>query len=141
MSDLHNNIVMAEEMDKIFYHRSDPQSPYEFMESAKWGKFIRYIEFAGDGFPSRQVDEFENGYLARYDREHWSDQFGTLADFKYGKTWRKHWGKPHFITREEFELKWHEVGKSPPFKLRRTDHPGPPPWIELFESGHWKGQP
>jgi len=132
---------MVRKMNTVFYDRSDPQSPHDFTESAEWGKFIRYIEFADDGFALRQVDEYENGYLVRYDRKYWNDHFGALADFRYGKTWVKHWREPHIITREEFQLKWDAAEKSPPFKWRRVDDPGPPPWIELFQSGRWKGQP
>ena len=131
---------MVKTIDELRYHRSPPQPRNEFKESVEWGGFIRYVEFGDDAFASRQVDEYENGYLVRYDREHWDDQFGTLADFRYGKTWVKHWGEPHAITREEFELKWDAAEKSPPYKWRRADHRGQPPWIELFRSGRWKGQ-
>ena len=87
------------------YLKSPPQAAYELKESFEWGGFVRYIEIGDDCFALRQIDEYENGYLARYDRYHWEDQFGTLADFRYGENWRKHWGEPNIIDAAVFEQK------------------------------------
>lgn len=124
------------------YLKSPPQKPYELKVSFEWGGFVRYIEIGDDLFATRQVDEYENGYLTCYDREHWEDQFGALADFRYGETWRKHWGESDtFIESTLFEQKWGEAANSPPLTMRQPSADSPPPWIALFESGKWKGQP
>jgi hypothetical protein len=131
---------MPTDIDAVRYQRSPPQSAYEFKDSFQWGASTRYIELGDDGFVLRQVDEYENGYLTRYDRVHWDDQFGTLADFRYGKKWIEHWGAPNVITRGEFDAKWTNAAVSPPFSTRRATSKDPPPWIVLYESGQWKGQ-
>jgi hypothetical protein len=122
------------------YTRSSTQKPYALKAAREWGEFVRYIEFGGDNFALRQVDEFANGFLVRFDRVHWDDQFGTLADFRLGKRWVEHWGEPDYIDEELFEAKWRAAEESYPFALRRSAFDGPPPWIALFESGRWKGQ-
>ncbi len=119
--------------------KRNQSNPYE--ESFDWGWFVTYAEYGSDGFASRSVVEYENGYLARYDRVHWQDQFGALPDFRMGKAWRKHWGEPNQITKEEFEAKWIEAESSGPFVLRTLPPAKKCPWIELFEAGKWKGQP
>ncbi len=70
---------MAHPVDAFRYQRSPTQEPYEFKDALDWGTFVRYIELGDDGFALRQVDEYQNGRLCRYDRTHWDDQFGTLA--------------------------------------------------------------
>src|SRR5262245_58179180 len=127
-------------MESPQYVRSPPQSPYELKDAFGWGRFVRYIEFGEDAFAVRQVDVYENGWSTCYDRQHWEDQFGSLADFRFGLTWVKHWGEPDLITREEFEARWKEAAGSPPYQMRRAAPVRPPPWITLYESGKWKGQ-
>lgn len=123
------------------YLKSPPQNPYELKESSAWGGFVRYIEIGDDCFATRQVDEYENGYMTCYDRDHWEDQFGTLADFRYGETWRKHWGESDIIIEVTmFEQKWNQAADSPPYSMRHPSPKSRPPWIVLFESGKWKGQ-
>jgi hypothetical protein len=108
----------------MMYAKSPPQGAYESKQSVDWGGFVRYIEFGDDAFALRQVDVFANGYLTRYDRIHWEDQFGTLADFRFGKTAVRHWGEPLLVTREEFESKWSEAATSPPNALKSGAWPG-----------------
>ena len=131
---------MLAQVDAVRYQRSPLQAPYPLKASFAWGQFVRYIELGDDGFASRQVDQYENGYLARYDRKHWDDQFGTLADFRFGATWQKHWGNPDVIDRVEFEYLWSQAEASPPFSDRAHSPPTSAPWISLFESGRWRGQ-
>ncbi|MBS0515642.1 MAG: hypothetical protein JSS16_09230 [Proteobacteria bacterium] len=132
--------MSASNVDKARYQKSPLQAAYTPKESFGWGSFVRYIELGDDGFTSRQVDAYENGYFTRYDRKHWEDQFGTLADFRYGETWQKHWGKPIVIARAEFELLWSQAAMSPPFQLRAASPSVQAPWLMLFESGRWQGQ-
>ncbi|MGA7829099.1 MAG: hypothetical protein WCA04_15685 [Geobacteraceae bacterium] len=124
----------------MLYLKSPLQQAHKLKDSFEWGGFIRYIEIGEDGFAFRQVDEYENGYLTRYDRNHWEDRFGTLADFRYGETWRKHWRESDFIEAAQFEQKWIQAGTSPPFATRQPSPSSSPPWITLFESGKWSGQ-
>jgi hypothetical protein len=118
-------------------HELEPNVP---TESLAWGKYVRYIEFGEDRFPLRQVDVYANGKAVAYDRERWYDQYGTLGDFRFGDLWISHWGNPMSIPAEEFAEVWQraELMRS---QLNATQSKaGPPPWIQLFESGAWKGQ-
>lgn len=123
------------------YLRSPANRPYELKDSAEWGDFVRYIELGDDSFALRQVDEYENGNLVWYNREHWNDQFGALADFRFGAKWVENWGPPTVITPQEFETKWRQATQSEARIPRRRTTLGPPPWITLFEAGKWQGQP
>ena len=90
---------------------------------------MRYIELGDDGYAMRQVDEFENGYLTRYDRNHWYDQYGSLADFHFGPAWVEHWGSPSVISSREFEDKWARASKSPVVAMKQPSPQSPPPWL------------
>lgn len=125
-------------IDLMWYVKSPVQPAYELKDAYSWGAFIRYIEFGDDAFANRQVDEYENGYLTRYDRVHWDDQFGTLATFRFGDRWIQHWGEPNRISTEEFEEKWIAAQESPPFGMRISGSEAQPPWIELHESKRGK---
>jgi hypothetical protein len=118
------------EIAAVRYHVSPVQDPYSFKDSESWGTFVRYIELADDAFVLRQVDEFANGYLTRYDRIHWDDQFGSLADFRFDELWISHWGQPVLITLSEFERKWTLAGSSPPMAQRNRSPQSQPPWIK-----------
>lgn len=120
---------MTPEISKYRYHRSPPQRPYPHKDSESWGSFVRYVELGDDGYAVRHVDEYENGNLSRYDREKWDDQFGTLANFRFGDSWIQHWGVPEPIAPEEFEAKWHAAGASPVMAAKRSAAKGPPPWL------------
>ena len=120
---------MPRDLDTFRYHRSPIQAPYELKHATAWGTFVRYVELGDDGFATRQVDEYANGNLTRYDRTHWDDQYGTLASLRFGKAWLQHWGKPVVITRDEFERKWVEAAKSGVSGLQLPSPSGPPPWL------------
>jgi hypothetical protein len=132
---------MVADIHAVRYLKSPVQPANALTDACHWGRFTRYMELGDDAFALRQVDEYENGHLTGYDRKHWTDQFGTLADFRYGRTWVKHWGEPNTIDRAEFEAKWNAAATSPPAAIRRASPVAPPPWIALYESGRWKGQP
>src|SRR5262245_41524291 len=111
---------MAADIARFRYSRSEAQGPYEYKDAESRGRFVRYVELGDDGYARRQVDEYENGYLSRYDRTHWDDQFGTLANFRFGEAWIRHWGAPIVITQAEFEDKWRRAGSSPAMALKRS---------------------
>ena len=121
--------LMTGDIDAARYLRSTLQGPHPFKDSEAWGHFVRYIELGDDGYALRQVDEYANGYLSRYDRTHWDDQFGMLADFQYGPKWLEHWGQPVAIARAEFEDKWRRAAESPAMALKQPSPLKPPPWI------------
>lgn len=98
------------------------------------------MEFGEDKFATRSVRLYENGYLTRYDRNHWEDSFGSLPDFRFGKSWKGAWGEPNPVTKEEFEFLWLAAKQSPPYKIRGPSPEKPCIWIELYESGKWEGQ-
>jgi len=120
---------MTSDLSAFRYHRSPIQAPYELKEAAEWGSFVRYIELHDDGFASRQVDEYANGYLNRYDRTHWDDQFGTLASLRFGEAWLQLWGQPVVITPSEFEEKWKAAASSVVSRLRTHPPAEGPPWL------------
>ena len=124
----------------VKYLKSPLQAPYALKDAFSWGTFVRYLELGEDSFALRQVDEYENGFLTRYDRDHWQDQFGSLADFRWGESWIAHWGEPSLVSKDSFEEKWAAAELSKPFAIRHTLPSGRPPWIVLFESGKWRGQ-
>jgi len=115
----------------VRFQRSPVQNAYPYKDSEAWGTFVRYIELSDDGYVLRQVDEYANGYLSRYDRAHWDDQFGTLAPFRFGERWVQNWGAPLVITQQEFETKWTRAGASPVMSLKQPSPQTPPPWIKL----------
>lgn len=123
------------------YLVSPKQDPYPLKESFEWGSYITYIEYGVDKFATRSVRIYENGYITRYDRVHWEDQFGALPDFRFGDKWIDNWGDPKTISAEEFEDKWEKAELSEPFKLRAPSPDRPCLWIELYEMGQWHGQP
>src|SRR5690348_17595057 len=96
------------------YVRSPRQEVYSNRDSEAWGAFVRFIELGEDGYALRQVDEYSNGFLTRYDRAHWEDQYGTLASVKFGEIWIRHWGEPEVIAADEFEARWAQASLSPP---------------------------
>ncbi len=122
------------------YIKSLEQAAYSLKDSYEWGKFVIYIEFGDDNFATRSVQVYKNGYITRYDREHWEDQFGSLPDFRFGKTWIEHWGNPNEISQNQFEQKWQSAEFSIPFKQRNRSPEEPCLWIQAFKSGEWDGQ-
>ena len=73
------------------YDMTPNQERLAGLPGAAWGKFTRYLEIGLDRYATRQVDWFENGYALRYDRDHYVDEFGTLADLRYSGNWTRWW--------------------------------------------------
>lgn len=116
------------------------QEPHEHGEASSWGRFSRYVELGEDEFALRQADVYENGYVVCYDRAHWQDQFGSLADFRFGALWQSHWGASNDVSAEDFERQWALGPMSPPYAQRNSSPPEPAPWIEQFRAGRFRGQ-
>jgi hypothetical protein len=95
-----------------------------------WGAFTRYIEIGDDLYPVRHVDVFANGYSLRYDRSHWFDELGMLAQMRYDKKkWEEWWGPSEETSSQEFEAVW-RAGESSPVRSMQLD-------LELMsEYGH-----
>jgi hypothetical protein len=85
---------------------------YEPMSA--WGVCTSYLEIGGDLYAMRQVDVYENGNALRYDREHWSDDFGAIGGMKCdAQRWQKAWGLDEKITAAEFEAAWALAERAP----------------------------
>jgi hypothetical protein len=97
----------------MFYQKAADQGPYLLEASRSWGRFIRYLEFGDDLHAVRHVDQFENGQLLSYDRSHWIDDYGMLADMKYSPRWKTSEWAATDITPEEFEKIWCAAARSP----------------------------
>ena len=120
---------MQSDVAAFRYLRSSVQAPYEYKDAYHWGAFTRYLEITADGFASRQVDEYANGYLSRYDRVHWDDQFGTLASLRFSEAWTREWGLPITVARTEFEARWEAASRSIVARLKSPSPNNPPPWL------------
>ena len=48
-------------------------------EHAAWGESWWYFEIGADGYPVRQVEEYDSGIRLRYGPEHQEDEFGCLG--------------------------------------------------------------
>jgi hypothetical protein len=81
--------------------------------TADWGPFCRYLEFGEDQFASRHVDVYSNGNCLRYDREHWVDKFGMLAEASNSQSCSDRRWSIEQTTRKEFEAIWNESKTAP----------------------------
>jgi len=79
----------------------------EYEPLASWGTSTRYLEIGDDRYATRHVDAYRNGHFLRYDRSHWVDEFGILADMRYDeRKWTKWWGQAARIAAADFESAW-----------------------------------
>jgi hypothetical protein len=116
------------------YDKTPDQEILEGLPASSWGKFTRYLEIAEDRYANRQVDWFENGYALRYDREHYVDEFGKLADLRYSRKWHRWWPNSIPIDRAEFENVWSNAAHTPAEPLQTqskeaSSWPAVPPWL------------
>jgi hypothetical protein len=66
-----------------------------------------------DLYVTRHVDAYRNGHFLRYDRSHWIDEFGMLADMRYDeKKWTTWWGAAIRIAAEDFDSAWRAAESS-----------------------------
>ena len=45
-----------------------------------WGNTVYWFEVDESGYASRQIEEYENRIILKYDSSHSSDEYGFLAD-------------------------------------------------------------
>jgi hypothetical protein len=100
-------------VNPIRYEKAEDQVPSLSGPSAAWGLSTRYIEVGEDYHAIRHVDAFVSGKYLRYDRVHWVDGFGMLAD---GILRTEPEDDPQFVvhttTKREFEKVWQAAGDS-----------------------------
>ncbi len=97
-----------------YFEKAIDQCPEDVEPAASWGRFTRYIEIGEDLRAVRLVDEFTNGNLLSYDRIHWVDDFGMLADACINRN-RKcgRWSQSEEIEAAEFDRVWAAARASP----------------------------
>jgi hypothetical protein len=115
------------------YSKAHNQGPKILDPASSWGLFTCYVELGDDLYALRHVEVFENGNYLRYDRRHWDDDFGMLADARASKKLDEHWGAVA-ISKSEFERVWQESEKSPIWQLQQASehmsrYGAVPPWI------------
>jgi hypothetical protein len=123
---------------ELRYHKSPPQHQrVPCSVTWEWGDVVVYVELGLDGFAVRHVAAYANGNLLRYDRHHWVDEFGMLADARYSrKRWGNSWGEPVPIDAGEFERMWELAGHAPIHQqqlnyVRPAEFGDEPPWIMI----------
>ena len=102
-----------------------------------WGSFVALIDYSTDNYANRAIHIYANGYLTRYDRSHWQDQFGALPDFRMGKHWLDKWGEPEELSLDEFQILWKKAEDSPPYEQRDPSPTTACLWVEKFKMGDW----
>lgn len=86
-------------------HSSIPKS--------SWGTLTRYLEVGEDHRATRHIDVWENGRILSYDRDHWIDEFGMLADGISDPTLKlPDWIEVCTIPRKQFETVWRQARSS-----------------------------
>jgi hypothetical protein len=74
-------------------------------EQASWGGSWWYFEISDDGYPCRQVEEYDSGVRLRYSAEHREDRFGGLG---YGHESDMDRSADDVLSAEEFEEVWRQ---------------------------------
>jgi hypothetical protein len=79
-----------------------------------WGDFTIYLEVADDQFALRQVNEFEDGSILRYNREYRCDDYGQLYGGRFSRKpkWAKFFPKAKIISVSDFVKIWRVAGRS-----------------------------
>ncbi len=67
-----------------------------------WGTSIFFIETDNSGFPSRQIEKYDNGIVLKYGDKKTEDEFGMLGDQDLDI---KEFGEFE-ISKTEFETEW-----------------------------------
>lgn len=67
-----------------------------------WGRSVWYLEIDEEGLPARQIEQYENGQVLKYDANHQEDQYGGLGDLPIDRDDFA----AYEITAEEFVAAW-----------------------------------
>jgi hypothetical protein len=65
-------------MSHRYYKRRWDENRGDAFES--WGHSIWYFEVADDGYPARQIEQYDNGPVLRYDADNVEDEYGGLGE-------------------------------------------------------------
>ena len=71
-------------------------------EFDNWGKSTFFLETDDLGYPNRQIEQYQNGVVLKYDKEKAHDEFGMLGDQKIDLDEFA----PFQITNEQFSKEW-----------------------------------
>lgn len=89
------------------YYRGRRQSYGAPLLSSEWGEFKFFIEI-DDQHVTRQVSQFGNGTILRYDRNHWCDRFGHMFVGTFSRK-QKAGRYKESLSRAEFERVWKQA--------------------------------
>lgn len=96
-----------------YYEKADNQGPLILEPMASWGKCTIYLEVSEDLWAIRSIQKFENGKILSFDRVHWVDEFGMLADAQINRNRKTGiWGTSIEISAAEFERVWQKARRS-----------------------------
>ncbi|KAB8333689.1 hypothetical protein SD80_012205 [Scytonema tolypothrichoides VB-61278] len=70
--------VADRERPKRYYIGYWPEARSD--EYGHWGGATYYFECLSSGYPTRQIEIYDNGIVLIYNEQHISDQFGMLSD-------------------------------------------------------------
>jgi hypothetical protein len=73
-------------------------------EFGDWGTSVWYFETDDQGFPTRQIEVYQNGRVLKYSEERLTDEFGGLGD----QALDLEEFEDFKITQSAFENKWNE---------------------------------
>jgi hypothetical protein len=100
-----------------------------------WGECVRYVEIADDRYASRQVEDYGDGRVLKYDRTHWCDRFGQLVGCVFSNKQKAIAGRlgAEVIEAKEFESAWRGALRSPMWEQQveqsLVSEWGPPVWL------------
>jgi hypothetical protein len=105
----------------LYHEKAIAQGPRILEPAASWGRFTRYLEVGADLRAVRHVDVFENRNMLCYDRSHWVDDFGMLANARINRNRKQGpWGLSEEITGVEFEHVWSSARRSPLWRRQKA---------------------
>ena len=70
---------------------------------SSWGSATYYFEVGPDGWPTRQIEVYDNGLILRYGPDHREDEFGQLGQAPLDEV--EDWS-PWAIAAQDFENAW-----------------------------------
>ena len=98
----------------MFYFKATGTHFVQDSLARAWCEFIRYVEVGDDQFALRQVDDFGEGRMLRYDRTHWCDGYGQLIGCRFSRKqkWSKGFHGVIQIDPAQFEVVWQAAAQS-----------------------------